>query len=169
MFEFSSASAENTTLKGGESAWLSFFCLDYAETPGTALVHNLTDWSAATNTSGYQDIDDAAPMDLKSEDPFYFVCRARINASHCADSGIFFGNRTRCHLTVTGDETITNAMVSGDNTSRTSGGGMVCYNLTTAQGGVFIFINYYIDDNSDGYRITDDGSLTWNITVMARY
>lgn len=166
VFEASSARAENTTLAGDQSRWLSFFLLDYGSSPDTALVHNDTDWSAAGNVSGYQDTDNAAAMDIPSEDPFYFVCRAAINKTHCWDTDKFIGNRTRCHFTISGDETVTNQVVYGDNVSHTSGGGMVSANLTSME---CIHINYYIDDNSDGYRITDDGTLAWNITVMAKY
>ena len=129
------------------------------------LVVNTTDWSGDATAIGYCDTDDTA-TDLKSEDPFYFVARCRFNQSQCASGGTYNGSRTKVHLTVSGDETITNVAQIGTNITGTSGGGMVCYNVTSAD---FIYINFYWDDNDDGYIITDDGSLTWNITIKAKY
>jgi len=170
LFEFSSARAENTTLNPDQSRWLSVFFLDYTETPLNALKFNATDWESATNTTGYQDTDNAVAMDLESERRSYFVCRSAINQSHCGDAGVLFGNRTRCHFTMTGDlldsETIDNVCIYGDNTSYDIGGGIISCNVSSDD---CIYINYYIDDNVNGYAIADDGSLSWNITVMARF
>lgn len=140
----------------GESGWLATFCLDYAETPATCLASNATDgaYDGWGNVSGYVSADDAE-IDLKSEDPFYFVVRGRFNDT-VKDGSDFIDGRCKIMLTVSGDETI----------SDVEGTRVVSYNDTGAD---YIYINFYWDDASDGYRITDDGSLAWNITVYAKY
>jgi len=151
---------------GDDSGWAATFCLDYAETPATCLASNATngtEYSSWTNVSGYIDTDDT-DKDLKSEDPFYFVVRCRFNDSVKSGSD-FIGSRCRCHLNVTGDETISAVGQRGDITGVT-GGGIVSHNDTDDD---YIWINFYWDDNSDGYRITDDGTLTWNVTISAKY
>jgi len=145
------------------SGWLATFCLDYAETPGTCLASNASGggYDGWGNVSGYVDADDT-DTDLASEDPFYFVVRCRFNDS-VKDGADFIGNRCRCTLTVSGDETISAVAQVGD-VSDTTGGGVVSQNGTD-----YIYINFYWDDNSDGYRITDDGTLTWSILIEAKY
>jgi len=149
------------SLSGGDSGWLSTFILDYAEDPGTVLANNATDWSAAATARGYVDADDT-DTDLASEDPGYFVVRCRFNDS-VKDGSDFIGSRCRCTLTVSGDETISGVAQVGDSSDGT-GGGVVSQNGTD-----YIYINFYWDDDSDGYRITDDGSLDWSITVEEKY
>jgi len=145
------------------SGWLATFCLDYAETPGTCLASNASGggYDGWGNVSGYVDADDT-DTDLASEDPFYFVVRCRFNDS-VKDGADFIGSRCRCTLTVSGDETISAVAQVGD-VSDTTGGGVVSQNGTD-----YIYINFYWDDNSDGYRITDDGTLTWSILIEAKY
>lgn len=142
------------------SGWLSTFCLDYDATPTTALANNASydEWD---NVSGFVDADNT-DTDLASDDPFYFVVRCRFNDT-VKDGSDFIGSRTRCILTVSGDETIGGVAHTGDSTG-VSGGGVVSQN-----GSNYIYVNFYWDDNDDGYRITDDGSLAWNITVEAKY
>jgi len=142
------------------SGWLSTFCLDYDATPTTALANNASydEWD---NVSGFVDADNT-DTDLASDDPFYFVVRCRFNDT-VKDGSDFIGSRTRCILTVSGDETIGGVAHTGDSTGVT-GGGVVSQN-----GSNYIYVNFYWDDNDDGYRITDDGSLAWNITVEAKY
>ena len=156
--KFSPLGSEADPGSGVESGWLSFFCLDYAETPATCLASNATNgaYDGWGNVSGYQNTDDAESMDLASEDPFYFVCRARFNKTHCWDSDKFIDSRCSIRLTVSGDETI----------SDVEGTRAVSYNDTNED---WIWINFYWDDGVDGYRITDDGSLDWNVTISAKY
>jgi len=149
------------------SGWLATFVLDYAETPGTCLAANATDGSYDdwVNVSGYVDADDT-DTDLASEDPGYFVVRCRFNDS-VKDGADFIGSRCRCTLTVSGDETVSAvAQVGDDDGSDNNGGGQVSRNDT---GDSYIWINFWWDDNSDGYRITDDGTLTWSILIEAKY
>ena len=147
----------------GASGWLSTFLLDYEQDPGTVLAVNGTDWSSDANTMGYVDTDDTN-SDITSEDPFYFVVRARFN-DNVKDGSDFIGSRCRCTLTVDGDETISGVAQLGDDTGAdNNGGGCVSQNGTS-----YIYINFWWDDNSDGYRITDDGGLTWSITLEAKY
>jgi len=149
----------------GTSGWLATFCLDYAETPGTCLASNATNgaYDGWGNVSGYVDTDDT-DTDLASEDPFYFVVRCRFNST-VKDGADFIGSRCRCTLTVSGDETIGGVTQAGDDDGTdNNGGGTVSQNGTD-----YIYINFWWDDNSDGYRITDDGSLTWSITIEAKY
>jgi len=151
------------SLSAGDSGWFSTFILDYGEDPGTVLANNATDWSAAATARGYVDADDT-DTDLASEDPGYFVVRCRFNDS-VKDGSDFIGSRCRCTLTVAGDETIGGvAQVGDDDGTDNNGGGAVSQNGTD-----YIYINFWWDDNSDGYRITDDGTLTWSITIEAKY
>ena len=74
-------------------------------------------------------------------------------------------NRCKVALTVSGDETISDVVLYGNDENLAAGGGaFVCLNTSD-----WLFINFYWDDNDDGYRITDDGSLAWNITISAQY
>jgi hypothetical protein len=154
----------------GESAsgWLATFMLDYAETPATCLASNASGGGYDTwgNVSGYVDYDgDGNPaVDLPSENGAYFVVRCRFN-DQVKSGGNFQGSRCRVRLTVSGDETISALAHVGDNTN-TSGGGIVSQNNSADD---WIWINFYWDDNSDGYRILDDGTLEWSIIVEARY
>jgi len=150
----------------GESGWLATFCLDYDEVPATVLADNTTDWSSAATARGYTDADNAS-TDLESEDPFYFVVRCRFNDT--VKSGAdFIGSRCRCSLTVSGDETISDVTATGDENETggtlTDGWGVVSQN-----GSDWIYINFYWDDNSDGYQISDDGELLWDIVIEAKY
>lgn len=152
----------------GVSSWLSFFCYDYAENP-LSLKSNQSagDYGSWGNVSGYADSDNWN-MDLASEDPFYFVCRVRFNKTHLWGDSMFKGSRARVTLTVSGDETITAVTITGNNTVWHKGGGMESHNDT---GSPCIWMNFFWDDPaSDGYRITDDGTLTISlITIEARY
>ena len=152
----------------GASGWLATFCLDYAETPTTCLASNATNgaYDGWGNVSGYVSTDNT-DTDLKSEDPFYFVVRCRFNQTHCHNGTAFIASRCKCFLTVSGDETISDVSQLGDDDGTdNNGGGEVSYNNS---GGEFIYINFWWDDNNDGYRITDDGSLAWNITIQAKF
>ena len=160
------ASAAENNPGAGVSGWMSTFQLDYAETPGTCLLSNATNgaYDGWGNVSGYVSADDTE-TDLASEDPFYFVVRCRFNETVCGDAGVLQKDRVRCALTVSGDETISDVAQDGDDTGAdTNGGAAVSYN-----GSAWLYVNFYWDDNSDGYRITDDGSLAWNITISAKY
>lgn len=148
----------------GASGWIETFMLDYAETPATVLAVNKTDWSVEGTADGYVDAD-AQDIDLASENGAYFVVRCRFNAT-VKDGADFIGKRCRCTLTVSGDETIAGVTQYGYNTTDTTGGGIVSMNKTTEP---YIWINFFWDDNSDGYRITDDGGLEWSITIEAKY
>ena len=148
------------------SGWLSSFWLDYGEVPGTVLQNNLTDWNTSGTTRGYCEEDDAT-LDLASNDPAYFVVRCKFNRTHCYDDSLncFIGSRTRVNLTLTGDETVSYTVYC-NNTAETYGGGIESDN-NSANGS--IYINFYWDDNTDGYRITDDGTINWSIHIEAKY
>jgi len=160
------ASAAENNPGAGVSGWMATFCLDYAETPGTCLMSNATagGYDAWGNVSGYVSADDTE-TDLASEDPFYFVVRCRFNETVCGDAGVLQKDRVRCALTVSGDETISDVALDGDDDAVAGGGGaFVSYN-----GSAWLYVNFCWDDNSDGYRITDDGSMAWNVTISAKY
>jgi len=144
----------------GASGWLSTFCLDYGEVPETVLENNATDWSSDATAIGYVDADDT-DTDLKSEDPFYFVVRCRFNDT-VKDGASWNHSRVRCTLTVTGDEAI--AGVAEYNNSASDGDAVISDETTD-----FLFVNFWWDDGVDGYKITDDGSLDWSITIEAKY
>ena len=147
------------------SGWLSTFQLNYSITPTTALLSNGTgtngSYNTWTNVTGFVDTDNT-DTDLASERGAYFVVRCRFNDT-VKDGADFQGTRCKVILNVTGDETINNVTQKGD-VSNTTGGGIVSQNGTN-----FIWINFYWDDNTDGYRILDDGTLTWSIVIYARY
>jgi len=158
--------AENSP-DGSDSGWLSTFCLDYAETPGTCLASNATNgaYDGWGNVSGYIDTDDT-DVDLASEDPFYFVVRCRFNTNVKSGSD-FMANRCRCTLNVTGDETIDDVILYGHDDDVAGGGrAVISWNETA---GNYIYINFVWDDNSDGYQILDDGSLDWSIVIEEKY
>ena len=150
----------------GNSGFLACFLLDYGQNP-TTLGNNATDWSASGNVHAYADTD-AWSEDCPSEDPFYIVVRARFTKAVCYDEGDsqFVGNRTKCKITFSGDEAGT-IIHYGNHTHGSTGGGICSENQT---GGDALFVNFYFDDGSDGYRITDDGSLTVSlIELSAKY
>ena len=63
--------------------------------------------------------------------------------------------------------TISTVTIIGNNTANNTGGGYPSSNDTSEE---FIWINFFWDDNNDGYQITDDGTLTISlITIEARY
>lgn len=165
MWEISSASAAEANPGAGESGWLATWCYDYAETPSAdnATAGNYETWTG--NVSGYQNTDNAEAMDLASDDPFYFVVRCRFNDTNVGAAGTLMSNRCRVSLTVSGDETISNVLIYGNDENLAGGGGaFVCDNNSA-----WLYVNFYWDDNSDGYRILDDGSLAWNITISAQF
>jgi len=157
VFELSSAEAAEANPGTGASGWLAGFHICYGVTPATVLASNASGggYDSWDNVTGYVSADDTA-TDLPSENLSYIVMRARFNKTHCWDDTKFIDARCRMYLTVSGDETISNVLgtrvVSANNTN---------YG--------YIFINFYWDDGADGYRVTDDGTLTWNITAMAQF
>jgi len=160
------ASAAENDPGAGKGGWMATFMLDYAETPGTCLLSNASTggYDGWGNVSGYVNADDTA-TDLPSEDPAYFVVRCRFNDTQCGDAGTLMSDRVRCNLTVSGDETIGNVGLVGNDADVAGGGGaFVSYN-----GSSYLYVNFCWDDNSDGYRITDDGDLAWNVTISAKY
>lgn len=159
------ASAAEADPGSGASGWLATWCYDYAETPSddNATAGNYDTWT--TNVSGYQSTDNAEAMDLASEDPFYFSVRCRFNDTNCGDAGTLMSNRCRVALTVSGDETISDVVLYGHDTDLADGGGA----FVTTNNSNWLYINFYWDDNVDGYCITDDGTLAWNITISAQW
>lgn len=143
---------------GGEG-WLSTFCLDYAETPDSVLANNATDWSSDARARGFVDADNQE-TDLASEDPTYFCVKAVFD-DDAKDSGSWNNSRFRVNLTISGDETISD--VGEYDNSTTDGDAVICANSSTN-----IWIVFYWDDNDDGYRILDDGSLVWSISIYER-
>jgi len=145
--------------------FLSCFLLDYGEDPATVLANNATDWSASATVHAYADSDDWSE-DTLSEDPFYVVVRARFTATQAKDGAAWNGSRTRVTLTASGDESISQTVV-GNNTAETYGGGIESDNNSDY---TYLYMNFYFDDNSDGYVISDDGSLTISsIVIDAKY
>ena len=150
----------------GGTGVLSVFLLDYGVDP-SILGANATDWSASGDVHAYAD-SDGFSEDCPSEDPFYIVVRCRFTKAVCFDEGDsqFIGNRTKCTITFSGDEAGTICHY-GNHTEGATGGGICSYNDS---GGDALFVNFYFDDNVDGYKITDDGSLVIDsIVVSAKY
>lgn len=153
---------------GDGTGFASIFLLDYGQDPTDATFsNNATDWENDANVHAYAD-EDAFSEDCPSEDPFYICIRARFTKAVCYDDGDsqFIGNRTKCTITFSGDEadTITHY---GNHTHGATGGG-ICTENNSANAS--LWVNFYFDDNDDGYRITDDGSLTVSlIEISAKY
>lgn len=143
----------------GAEGWLSTFHLDYGQVPETVLANNATDWSTSGDARGYVDTDNTE-TDLASEDPSYIVVRCRFD-DDAKDGGAWNYSRFRVNLTVGGDETISD--VGEYDNSTTDGDAVV-----SAVGTDWIYINFWWDDGVDGYRITDDGTLTWSISIYER-
>jgi len=143
---------------GGEG-WLSIFHLDYGQVPETVLANNATDWSASGDARGYEDADNQE-SDLKSEDPSYIVVRCMFD-SDAKDGASWNWSRFRVNLTVGGDETISD--VGEYDNSSSAGDAVISENHTN-----YIYINFWWDDGVDGYRVTDDGTLTWSISIYER-
>ena len=146
--------------------FMSCFLLDYGADPATVLANNATDWNTTGGTThGYADYDDWSG-DAVSEDPFYVVVRACFNQSQAMGGGTWNASRCRVTITASGDETISQTVV-GNNTAETYGGGIESDNNSAY---TKLYINFYFDDNSDGYRILDDGSLIISlIKIEAKY
>lgn len=145
----------------GAEGWLETFCLDYSQTPSTYLATNKT-YSGDAQVRGYVDADNTE-VDLKSEDPFYFCVRCKFD-DQGKDEGSWIWDRYKVVLTVTGDETIS-AVEEYDNSS--SSGDAVFQGVDTSN--THCYITFWWDDGVDGYRITDDGSLTWAISIYEKY
>lgn len=144
----------------GDEGWLSTFQLDYGQVPETVLANNATDWSADANTRGYVDTDNTE-ADLKSEDPAYFCVRCKYD-NDAMEGATWNWSRFRVNLTVSGDETISG--VGEYDNSSSAGDAVISASDTT-----HIYINFWWDDGVDGYRITDDGSLVWSISIYEKY
>jgi len=150
----------------GTGGFMSCFLLDYGEVPETVLQNNATDWEASGDVHAYADGDDWSE-DTPSEDPFYFVVRACFTQDQCMSGGNWNGSRARVTLTVSGDETISAYCIWGNDTAETYGGGIESDNNSDFDK---LYINFYWDDNSDGYQISDDGSITVSeIKIEAKY
>ena len=153
---------------GDGTGFAAIWLWDYGQDPtGNAFGNNGTDWENDANVHAYAD-EDAFSEDCPSEDPFYICVRARFTKAVCYDEGDsqFVGNRTKCTITFSGDEsdTITHY---GNHTHGATGGG-ICVENNSANAS--LWVNFYFDDNDDGYRITDDGSLTVSlIEISAKY
>ena len=157
---------ENGMIVTGEASppsgegWLSSFHLDYGQVPETVLANNATDWSSSGTARGYVDTDNAE-TDLKSEDPAFIVVRCVFD-NDAMEGGSWNYSRFRVNLTISGDETISG--VGEYDNSTTDGDAVV-----SDQSSTHIYINFWWDDGVDGYRITDDGSLTWSISIYEKY
>ena len=147
--------------------FMSCFLLDYGQDPETVLANNATDWDAAVGSTvhAYADSDDWSE-DTPSEDPFYVVVRARFTEEQAKSGSDWNGSRCRITLTASGDESISYTVVA-NGSAETYGGGIESDNNSDYN---HLYINFYWDDNDDGYLVTDDGSLTISeIKIEAKY
>jgi len=136
--------------------WLSTFFLDYDQEANVVLQNNATDWGASSDVHLYIDTDDTQATMTNHSDPFYPAVRTQFNRTQAHDGDKFIDGRCRVFFTMSGDETISNV----------NGTAVVSNNDT---GDECIHINWYWDDEDDGYRILAGGSFNWNITIQARY
>lgn len=146
----------------------SVFLLDYAQDPFVVLKQNATDWSASGAVHSYVDNDNFVDNTVPSEDPFFFVVRCRFTKDVCFDAGdnMFEGNRTKVTITFSGDEAGTIVHYCNE-TDGATGGGVASENNS---GNASFWANFWFDDGADGYRLTDDGTITVDsIVVSAKY
>lgn len=149
------------------SCWDSMFHLDYAQTPSTYLVDNSTDFSSDPNCDGFVSSDNQE-TDLASENGAFICCRCHFDDT-AKDGASWDWERFKVSLTVSGDETISAREESVNSSNDGSNTGDAVVQTTGGIGTDYIYIVFYWDDNSDGYRITDDGSLVWSISIYEKY
>ena len=128
------------TPSGGNGV-LSVFLLDYGIADISVLGNNATDWSASGDVHAYAD-SDGFSEDAPSEKGFYIVVRARFTKDVCYNNAksMFEGNRTKCTITVSGDETFTATHYC--NLTDGTGGGVAS---TNESDGDALFVNFYFD------------------------
>lgn len=148
----------------GAGGFMSIWWYDYDENPVTDLAVNATDWSTNASSHAYEDAD-AQTTDTISEFPSYIIVRACFNATQAKDGANWNGSRCRATLTCSGDETISQT-IQGNNSAETYGGGIESDNNSAY---TLLYINFYFDDNSDGYSITDDGSVVWSVKIEGKW
>lgn len=144
----------------GESGIESFFLLDYAQTPGTVLAVNSTDWSSSPNVHYYASASGFSG-EVPASDPFYFVVRGKYNDS-IYSGGAFQHDRLKCRLQVTGDETVD--VWEKDNSS-SSGDWVKSGNVGSSQ----LWGCYWWDDGVDGYAMGSGGSMSITVTYQSQY
>ena len=158
IWKGNSASAAEANPGTGASGWLATFQLNYSVAEVPALTSNATNGSydGWSNVSGYQNVDNKN-KDLASESGNYFVVRCRFNKTHAWKSTIFDDSRTSVRLTTSGFNT---------DVADAEGTKVVSMNNT---GYDYIYINFYWNETTQGYWIADDGAVSWNITISAKY
>lgn len=146
----------------GQYGWLATFLYDYAENPDQ--MDNGTWYASASNVSGYIQ-NDGGQDEVASEHGSYIVVRVKFDKDQCydGDDSQFVHTRTKCHLTTTG------LMDGEDLTSEPGSYSLYANAVANNSGGTNLYINFYWDDGVDGYKIPDDGTMAWNITVYAKY
>lgn len=146
----------------GSYGWLATFLYDYAEDPDK--MDNGTWYESASNVSGYIQ-NDGGQAKVASEHGSYIVVRVKFNKDQCYDGGDsqWVHTRTKCHLTCTG------LMDAEDLTSSPGSYSLYENSVANDSSGTNLYINFYWDDGVDGYKIPDDGTMAWNITVYAKY
>ena len=148
----------------GVGGFMSIFWYDYVCNPVVDLAVNATDWSTNASTHGYEDTD-GTTTDTKSENASYICVRACFTQAQAMSGGAWNASRTRVTLTCSGDETISQT-IQGNNSAETYGGGIESDNNSAYDK---LYMVFYFDDNSDGYRVLDDGSVTWSVVIDAKY
>lgn len=158
IWKGNAASAAEANPGTGASGWLATFQLNYSVAEVPALTSNATNGSydGWSNVSGYQNVDNKN-KDLASESGNYFVARARFNKTHAWKSTIFDDSRCSIRLTTSGFNT---------DVADVEGTKVVSMNNT---GYDYIYINFYWNETTQGYWIADDGAVSWNITISAKY
>ena len=149
----------------GTAGFMSIFCLDYDEVPETVLANNATDWSSEATVHAYADSDEFEE-DLKSDDPFYFVVRAKFTDTEAMDNGVWQYEDMRCSLEVSGDENFNFTDATAEYDNSTGDGDAVI----SASESDEIWVNFWFDDGDNGYQISEDGEIVvvW-IKLEAEY
>jgi hypothetical protein len=146
----------------GASGFLEFFWTNHTATPNTAYDENssatIESWCTANmpGKTPYATADSFS-VEVEHSVTFDYVCRARFNKTHCWDGSQFIGARCRINLTVSGDNTISDA----------TGTLVESYNNSGAN---YLWVNVYWNNGGAGYTNTAGGGDTISeISIEAQY
>lgn len=160
---FTAGSASAAENDAGSSGWLATFLYNQSEDPDQ--MNNGTWFESASNVSGYVE-NDGGQDEVTSESGSYIVVRCKFNKDQCydGDDSQWVHTRTKCHMTITG------SMDSKDFTDQPLQWGLQNNSVANDSTATNLYINFWKDDGGGyGYAVPDDGRLSWNITVYAKY
>lgn len=143
----------------GATSWLEIYAYPHTETANTTFAEN-TSATLESASLAYADTDGWSD-DLVANTEFDIVVRVRYNATHAWNStlGDWDWNRTRCNITISGDETLTAELMyrvpTDDNQPQAN----------------FLYENFWLNkSDGTGFQIGPDGTITVSkIYIWAKY